>query len=366
MTVTANDLRFMANTIRLARRGLYGAPPNPRVGCMIVRDDRVIAEGFHARAGSAHAEAAALAGAREDVRGATAYVSLEPCAHQGRTPPCAEALLNAGITRVVAACEDPNPLVAGKGLARLRAAGIDTVCGVLADEARALNPGFFRRMQEGVPQVRCKLAMSLDGRTAMASGESRWITGTAARADGQRQRARSCVVLSGIGTVLADDPRLDVRAAEAGGADARQPLRVVADSCLRLPVTAQVLAVPGTCLVAAARPDASREAALRAAGAEVLQVAGEDGRIDLRALLRALATRGCNEVLVEAGATLAGALAAARLVDEYLIYMAPVLLGSRARGLLELPLDTMAERRGLRITEVVAVGSDWRITATPA
>jgi diaminohydroxyphosphoribosylaminopyrimidine deaminase/5-amino-6-(5-phosphoribosylamino)uracil reductase len=360
-----DDTRFMADAIRLARRGLYGTSPNPRVGCVIVRDGRVIAEGFHARAGDAHAEVVALQGAREAVHGATAYVSLEPCAHQGRTPPCADALVRAGIARVVAATEDPNPRVAGSGLARLRAAGIATTCGVLASEAQALNPGFFKRMRQALPLLRCKLAMSLDGRTAMASGESRWITGASAREDVQRLRARSCAVLTGIGTVLADDPRLDVRSAETGGAGARQPLRVIADSHLRTPLTARVLAAPGNCLVVAAEPHPACESALRAAGADVVCLSSGNGRIDPAALLGELALRGCNEVLVEAGATLAGALAHAGLVDEYVLYVAPVLLGSRARGLLELPLDTMAERRGLKITEVIAVGTDWRITATP-
>ena len=364
--MSVEDLRFMAEAIRLARHGLYGTSPNPRVGCVIVRDGRCIAEGYHARAGGPHAEVAALQAAREDVRGATVFVSLEPCAHHGRTPPCAEALVRAGVARVVTATMDPNPCVAGKGLALLEAAGIATLCGVLEHEARALNPGFFRRMQGGLPLVRCKLAMSLDGRTGMASGESRWITGGAAREDVQRLRARSCAVLSGIGTVLADDPRLDARCAEAGGAGARQPLRVIADSGLRLPPQARVLAPPGNCLVVGAREEPARAATLRAAGAEVLLFADREGRVDPAALLRELAARGCNEVLVEAGATFAGALAAAGLVDEYVLYAAPVLLGSRARALLELPLDTMAERRRLRITEVIAVGADWRVTAVPA
>lgn len=354
-----DDIRYMAQALRLARLGLNTTTPNPRVGCVLVRDGQVIAEGWHQRAGEAHAEADALKRAGESARGATAYVTLEPCSHHGRTPPCADALIAAGVARVVCASEDPNPQVTGKGIARLQDAGIAVRSGVLASEAIELNAGFFSRMQRGRPRVVCKMAISLDGRTAMASGESKWITGDAARADVQRLRARSCAVVTGAGTVLADDPRLDVREAS------RQPLRVVVDSALRTPAVARVLSQPGAALLAYVTDPDVMAVALQAAGAMLMRLPGEDGRVDLHALLAALAERGCNEVLLESGATLAGAFAQAGLIDEYKFYMAPVLLGSSARPLLELPFTQMAERMALRITAIEAVGDDWRISALP-
>lgn len=363
MNSSPDDTRFMATAIRLARHGLDSTSPNPRVGCVLVRNGELIAEGWHNRAGEPHAEALALAVAGEDARGATAYVTLEPCSHHGRTGPCADALVAAGTARVVVATEDPNPRVRGQGIARLRAAGIEVEVGVLASEARALNPGFFARMTRGRPWLCCKLAMSLDGRTAMASGESQWITGESARQDVQRLRARSCAVMSGIGTVLRDDPRLDVRLGDA--ASARQPLRVVLDSQLRTPPGARLTATPGHALVVHADAHPGREQALVGAGCELLRLPDGQGRVALPALLDALAARECNEVLLEAGAALCGAFAAAGLIDEYRIYMAPVLLGSNARPLLELPFEHMAERLQLRITAVEAVGEDWRITAVP-
>lgn len=354
-----DDIRYMAQALRLARLGLNTTTPNPRVGCVLVRDGQVIAEGWHQRAGEAHAEADALKRAGESARGATAYVTLEPCSHHGRTPPCADALIAAGVARVVCASEDPNPQVTGRGIARLQDAGIAVRSGVLASEAIELNAGFFSRMQRGRPRVVCKMAISLDGRTAMASGESKWITGDAARADVQRLRARSCAVVTGAGTVLADDPRLDVREAS------RQPLRVVVDSALRTPAVARVLSQPGAALLAYVTDPDVMAVALQAAGAMLMHLPGEDGRVDLHALLAALAERGCNEVLLESGATLAGAFAQAGLIDEYKFYMAPVLLGSSARPLLELPFTQMAERMALRITAIEAVGDDWRISALP-
>ena len=359
MRTAEDDIRYMAQALRLARFGLNTTSPNPRVGCVLVRDGQVIAEGWHQRAGEAHAEADALKRAGESARGATAYVTLEPCSHHGRTPPCADALIGAGVIRVVCATEDPNPQVAGKGIARLRDAGVEVRSGVLASEATELNAGFFSRMQRGRPRVVCKMAMSLDGRTAMASGESKWITGEAARADVQRLRARSCAVVTGAGTVLADDPRLDVREAS------RQPLRVVVDSALRTTAVARVLSPPGAVLLAHATDPEAKAVALQAAGAMLLRVPGEDRRVDLHALLAALADRECNEVLLESGATLAGAFAQAGLIDEYRFYMAPVLLGSSARPLLELPFTQMAERLALRVTAIDAVGDDWRISALP-
>ncbi len=357
MSTAEDDIRHMAQALGLARRGLNTTAPNPRVGCVVVSEGVVIAEGWHRRAGESHAEVAALETLGGSARGATAYVSLEPCNHTGRTPPCSDALIKAGIARVVCATEDPDPRVAGTGLAKLRAAGIDVTTGVLAAEAEALNAGFFSRMQRYRPRVLCKLAMSVDGRTAMASGESKWITGEAARADVQHLRARSCAVLTGVGTVLADDPRLDAREG------VRQPLRVIVDSSLRTPTDARVLAAPGVALLACADVDGSGYSGL--AGVEVLRLPGSGGKVDLTALLAALATRECNEVLLESGPTLAGAFAQAGLIDEYRIYMAPVLLGSAARPLLELPFTRMAERLRLRITGMDAVGDDWRISAVP-
>ena len=366
MSQQITDARHMAEAIRLARRGLRTTAPNPRVGCVIAHGERVIARGFHQRAGEAHAEVEALRAAREPVRGATAYVTLEPCSHHGRTPPCAEALIGAGVARVVAASLDPNPLVAGRGLERLRAAGVAVGSGLLEREAAALNPGFFKRMKTGLPWVRVKLAASLDGRTAMADGSSRWITGEAARADVQRLRARSCAIVTGVGTVLHDDPRLDVRIAAGHGAGApRQPVRVVVDSGLRTPPAARLIGAAGEALVVTAVQDEPREHVLRAAGAIVLHLPGADGRVDLHALLAHLGAAQCNEVLIEAGATLAGAALRAGLVDELVVYMAPTLLGSSARPLFELPFTAMEQRVGLAITDIAAVGKDWRITATP-
>jgi len=364
------DRQYMAQALQLARRGLYTTSPNPRVGCVLVRDGNIIGRGWHVRAGEGHAEVNALADAGHDARGATAYVTLEPCSHHGRTPPCCEALVAAGVSRVVAAMRDPNPAVSGRGLEHLRNAGIAVEVGLLAAEARDLNPGFISRMERGRPWIRLKLAMSLDGRTAMASGESQWLTGPAARSDVQRLRARSCAVVSGVDTVLADNAALSVRAGELGLPDAdmiaaRQPLRVVLDSRLRLHPPARIFAQPGRLVVATVNDEQKRWEALVDADAEVLRLPGRDGRVDLDALLDWLTQQQCNEVLVEAGATLAGAFWRAGLVDELTIYMAPTLLGSRGRPLLELPLEKMREQNRLDIREIRAVGADWRIDARP-
>ncbi|WP_276487521.1 bifunctional diaminohydroxyphosphoribosylaminopyrimidine deaminase/5-amino-6-(5-phosphoribosylamino)uracil reductase RibD [Ectopseudomonas mendocina] len=364
------DHQFMAQALRLARKGLYSTHPNPRVGCVIVRDGRIVGEGWHARAGEPHAEVHALRQAGDKARGATAYVTLEPCSHHGRTPPCADALVAAGVARVVAAMQDPNPQVAGSGLRRLAEVGIVVASGVLEEEARALNAGFIKRMEKGLPFVRVKLAMSLDGRTAMASGESQWITGPAARSAVQRLRAQASVVLSGADTVLADDARLTVRADELGlGAEltalaqARPPLRVLVDGRLRVPLNKSFFevgpALVATCAAAAARDRYQED------GHELLAVPGSNGHVDLRKLLQELASRGTNEVLVEAGPRLAGAFARAGLVDEYRIFVAPKLLGSSARPLLELPLNRMVEAPELQIVDIRAVGDDWQITARP-
>jgi diaminohydroxyphosphoribosylaminopyrimidine deaminase/5-amino-6-(5-phosphoribosylamino)uracil reductase len=366
------DTRMMARALQLARRGQYSAMPNPHVGCVLVRDGHVIGEGFTCPAGGNHAEIEALLAAGGEAAGATAYVTLEPCSHHGKTGPCADALLAAGVTRVVAALEDPNPQVAGAGLARLRAAGVEVECGLLESEARRVLPGFIARMTRGRGRVRVKLAMSLDGRTAMASGESQWITGPAARRDVQRLRAMSCAVVTGVGTVLADDCALTVRAEELGLpppaaalAAARQPLRVVLDSGLKTPPGARVLAAEAPTILCHAE-GAEVPAALAKAGAELLTLERAASGLDLGQLMAVLAARQCNEILVESGPRLAGALLQQGLVDELIVYMAPALLGSRANPLLDLPLDHMADKVELQIEDLRKVGQDWRFTARPA
>ncbi len=365
---------WMARALELARRGLYTTHPNPRVGCVLVKDGRVVGEGYHARTGEPHAEVHALNAAGDAARGATAYVTLEPCSHHGRTGPCAVALIEAGVARVVVAMEDPNPAVAGRGIAMLREAGIEVTVGIAEDEARALNVGFVRRMDHGRPFVRLKMAMSLDGRTAMQSGESQWITGPEARRQVQRLRARASAVLTGVESVIFDNSRLTVRADQLGLPDAeaiaaRQPLRVIVDSRLRLPEAAACLTEPGRTLVVAVEGvEEERIARLTRAGAEVLTLpAGDDGRVDLDAVLRHLAeVEQANEVLLETGATLAGAMLDAGLVDEMQLFVAPTLLGGDARPLFQLAgIETMAHQRGLEILDIRAVGQDWRITARP-
>ncbi|MGH8452922.1 MAG: bifunctional diaminohydroxyphosphoribosylaminopyrimidine deaminase/5-amino-6-(5-phosphoribosylamino)uracil reductase RibD [Nevskiales bacterium] len=360
---SADDLRHMTRALELARQGLYSTHPNPRVGCVIVRDHQVVGEGWHRRAGEAHAEVLALAATGDKARGATVYVTLEPCCHHGRTPPCSEALIAAGVTRVVAAMQDPNSEVAGRGLAALRAAGIDIVCGVLQVEAEALNQGFISRMTRGRPRVRIKLGMSLDGRIAAANGESSWITGEAAREDVHRLRAEAGAVLTGIGTVLADDPSLTVRLP----GEWMQPVRIVLDTQLRTPELARMLSQPGRTLVLTAEAEDSISwKALKRAGAELFNAPATAGRLELDAVLKQLGRLQVNEVLVEAGPTLAGALLQAGLADELILYMAPCLLGDRARGLVQLPgLNTLAQRLPLHIEDIRAVGTDWRIMARP-
>lgn len=364
-----NDTSHMARAIELAQRGLYSTMPNPRVGCVLVRNGEVVGEGWHVRAGEGHAEVNALADAKkrgQQVAGSTAYVTLEPCSHTGRTGPCCDALTNAGVARLVYGMQDPNPQVAGSGIARMKAAGVEVIGPVLESQARALNPGFIRRMETGLPLVRCKLAMSVDGRTAMASGESQWVTGPAARGDVQRMRARSCAIVTGVGSILLDNSSLTVRENELGmGEDAslameRQPLRVVLDSQQRIASDAKVLQQASQALVVSAQEP---NAELVSLGVTQWQLPDGNGRIDLELLLRRLAEQQCNEVMVEAGATLAGAFVAAGLVDELIIYMAPTLMGNQARGLLDLPIETMADKRPLKITDIRAVGDDWRITA---
>jgi diaminohydroxyphosphoribosylaminopyrimidine deaminase / 5-amino-6-(5-phosphoribosylamino)uracil reductase len=366
VTFSGTDHRHMARALELAVRGLYTTDPNPRVGCVLVRGEEVVGEGWHERAGLAHAEVEALAQAGARARGATAYVTLEPCAHQGRTAPCVEALIAAGVERVVYAGPDPNPLVNGQGHARLAAAGIAVAAGCLRAAAEALNPGFLMRLRSGRPYVRVKLAASLDGRTALADGTSQWITGAAARADGQRLRARSSAVLTGAGTLLRDDPRLDVRTEAALGVVTRQPLRVVLAGRRALPAAAKVFASPGNCLLVA--PDGGAWATTLASDhvAVVTTPADAEGRVPLAVALELLARREVNELLVEAGATLAGAFVAAGLCDELVLYLAPCLLGPDARPLLGLPaLASLAERARFRCLDRRQVGEDWRLTLTP-
>lgn len=375
MTVTAADHAFMSRALQLAAQGLYTTDPNPRVGCVIVRDEEIVGEGFHARAGEPHAEVNALRMAGERAGGATVYVTLEPCSHHGRTGPCADALIGAGPARVVVAMQDPNHQVRGNGMAKLRAAGIAVDVGVLESEACALNPGFIARMTRGMPFVRLKLAMSLDGRTAMADGASQWITGPEAREDVQRLRARSGAVLTGIGTLLADNPALTVRPEDwRHGVYAhewvRQPLRVLLDRELRAAPEAALFAAAGgeTLVVAGDRVLASpaggrRAELLRAQGVEVIGLPVVGAGIALAALMTELGLREVNELLVEAGATLAGAFVAAGLVDELVVYAAPVLLGSQARPLLALPIAGMADKIPLILKDVRMLGGDIRMTA---
>ncbi|MBI2318187.1 MAG: bifunctional diaminohydroxyphosphoribosylaminopyrimidine deaminase/5-amino-6-(5-phosphoribosylamino)uracil reductase RibD, partial [Betaproteobacteria bacterium] len=346
----------MARALALAERGLYGTSPNPRVGCVVVRDGAVAGEGWHAAAGLPHAEINALAQAGSRARGATLYLTLEPCSHHGRTPPCADALVAAGVARVVAAMQDPNPEVAGSGFARLRAAGIEVASGLMGEEARELNIGFVSRMRRGRPWVRMKIAATLDGRTALANGASQWITGEAARRDGHHWRARACAVLTGAGTVKEDDPQLTVRLVET----ARQPLRVVVDSRLEIDPGARIFE-GGNVLVVAARADEAKSEALRAKGAEVVVIPNPAGKTDLPRVLAELARRGVGELHVEAGARLNGSLLREGCVDELLIYLAPALIGDTGRGMFSLPeIAELSQMPRLAIREVTRIGEDMR------
>lgn len=365
------DSIYMRRALTLAEQGLYTTAPNPRVGCVLVKDGHVIGEGFTQPVGGAHAEIQALSDARargHETRGATVYVSLEPCSHFGHTPPCADALINARIAGITAAMEDPNPLVAGQGFAQLRAAHIDVRCGLLAREAYELNIGFITRMMRGRPWVRLKMAASLDGGTALPNGESQWITSAAARADGHLWRARACAVLTGIGTVLKDNPRLTVRGVDTP----RQPLRVLVDGALDIPLTAHLLeGAPPLIVCASARAAQTKKAdALRARGAEIiaLESSGDAGaspraRVDLAALLRLLGARGINELHVEAGADLSGALLAAQCVDELLVYLAPSLLGDAQRMFSFAAPATLAQRPMLSFHAIQRIGDEARILA---
>lgn len=366
----------MAQALQLAERGLCTTHPNPRVGCVIVNQGQIVGQGWHQRAGEPHAEIHALREAGAQARQATVYVTLEPCCHYGRTPPCTLALIQAQVARVVIAMPDPNPVVAGKGIAELQAAGIAVAVGLLAEQARQLNRGFIQRMQQQRPWVRCKLAMSLDGRTAMASGESQWITSPEARIDAHRWRARSSGIMTSISTVLADDPALTVRlpAAEAQrlawAAYGQPPLRIVLDAALKMPPACRLTREPGRIIVITCNTDPNQQAALIKQGIEIAVIPAnphQPQHLDLKAVLAYLAQQqAMNEILLEAGATLNGALLQAGLIDELIIYMAPHLLGHQARGLFHLPgLDQLAQRIPLTIQEISAIGPDWRILAQP-
>lgn len=362
---TTADHEYMTLALRLAEQGLYTTTPNPRVGCVLVNNGQIIGQGAHLKAGEPHAEIMALRDAEAHfphlIQGADAYVTLEPCSHFGRTPPCADALVKAGVKRVVAAMQDPNPQVAGNGLARLSAAGIKTEHGLMEAQAHELNVGFISRMTINRPFVRIKIAASLDGRTGLANGESKWITGEAARQDVQHWRARSCAILTGIGTVLADNPQMNVRSI----LNARQPLRVVVDSQLRIPLKAKILEERNT-LIAYVTDSDNKADALSKTGLRLLNAKEDDGKVCLKQLLGHLAECGINEVMVEAGQTLNGALLALNLVDEFVFYFAPTLLGSDARGMLTIPtLEHMQDRHQLSLIDVRQFGQDIRVRAKP-
>ena len=387
----AKDNFYMAEALRLARKGVFTTHPNPRVGCVLVKGDLVVGQGWHRKAGGPHAEVHAIKQAGELAKGACAYVTLEPCSHFGKTPPCAEALINAGVTRVVAAVEDPNPEVAGKGLALLQANGIEVKVNVLADEASALNKGFMKRMELGLPWVSIKMAMSLDGRTAMASGESQWITGPQARADVQRLRAESSAVVTGIGTLLHDDAALTVRAEQfdarhcaenisvvAGGdldgvsldeITQNQPLRVIIDSKARMPANSRILDTESPILWVISEGltlDSQQRSITDLPFVEVLSLPKLSSAEFLQRVLERLATLGCNEVLIEAGSKLAGSFVEAGLWDELVIYMAPKLLGSSARALLDLPIDKMLNAKSVSLIDLRLFGDDIRFIYHPA
>jgi diaminohydroxyphosphoribosylaminopyrimidine deaminase / 5-amino-6-(5-phosphoribosylamino)uracil reductase len=371
---TKHDFSFMARALQLAEQGILTTMPNPRVGCVIVKDGKIIGEGAHLKAGEPHAEVFALRQAGAAAKGATLYVTLEPCSHTGRTPPCSQAIVEAGVTKVIAAMQDPNPLVAGSGLAYLQSHKIEVASGLMQAQAEALNPGFISRMTKNKPFVRSKIASSLDGKTALNNGASQWITSEPARQDVQHWRARSCAILTGIGTVLADNPCMTVRATAPSplmgegwgeGAASRQPLRVIVDSQLQTPTDAKVLQ-GGNVLIAFANDVHNKSSELLNAGAELLSIPNDTGKVDLNALLSHLAHREINEVLTEAGEGLNGALLALGLIDELLIYYAPKLMGSAAKGMLALPeLTQMNQAMNLDIIDLRQIGVDIRIRAKP-
>ena len=361
MAFSAADHLYMTRALQLAEQGLYTTMPNPRVGCVVVKGGQIVGEGAHLKAGEPHAEVFALQQAGEQAKGATLYVTLEPCSHMGRTPPCAEALVNAGVARVVVAMQDPNPQVAGSGLAHLQAQGIEVVSGLMQVQSEALNPGFISRMTKKLPFVRSKIAASLDGKTALHNGQSKWITSEAARLDVQHWRARSCAILTGVGTVLADNPSMLVRLDNIN----RQPLRVIVDSQLKTDSAAKVFQ-GGNVLIAFAKPNPQKEAQFINAGAVLLWIPNNEGKVCLKTLLSHLASQQINEVLVEGGEGLNGALLAQGLIDELLIYYAPKLMGGAAKSLFAMPAFTnMQQAIDLQIIDMRQIGIDIRLRAKP-
>ena len=365
---TAEDYRYMARALQLAKQGWYTTHPNPRVGCILVYDDKIIGEGFHRKAGELHAERIALSNATQSPKGATAYVTLEPCCHHGKTPPCTDGLIDAGVSRVVIAMQDPNPLVAGKGIAALQAAGIEVQCGLYEEQAKALNPGFIKRMQHNLPFVRCKMASSLDGRTAMANGESVWISSDQSRRDVQFLRAESSAVLTGIGTVLADDPSMNVRLSASdlsldADLSVLQPFRVILDAELQTPVDSKILNLPGEVILFCQHDAVERAEQYWQDNIKVISVDSSQGNLDLKQVLEQLSDMQINEVLLETGATLAGSMLTAGLVDELIVYQAAHLMGDSGRGLMHLPeLENMSDRIPLVIRDLRMIGQDCRIT----
>ena len=354
---SSDDHAYMSQALQLAEKGLYSTSPNPRVGCVIVRDGKIAGSGWHVQTGQPHAEINALNIAGGAAQGATVYLTLEPCSHYGRTHPCAEALIRAKVAKVIIAMQDPNPLVAGKGTSLLKQSGINVLVGLMGEWAKDLNVGFVSRMTNNRPWVRMKIAASLDGKTALNNGVSQWITGEAARHDGHRFRARSCAVLTGIGTVLEDDPQLSVRFIETP----RQPLRIIIDSRLKIPTTARVLRGEGE-LIFTTTDNKERISALKEVGAHPIILPNEKGKIDLAGLMQILADFEINELLVEAGNRLSGAFIREGLVDELIIYLAPHLIGNRAMGMLQLPeLTDLSEKYNLKIKDLRMVGKDIRI-----
>ena len=361
MAFTAEDHLYMTRALRLAEQGLYSTMPNPRVGCVIAKEGKIVGEGAHLKAGEPHAEVFALRQAGEQAHGATLYVTLEPCSHTGRTPPCSQAIIDAGITKVIAAMQDPNPLVAGSGLAHLQAHNIEVVSGLMQAQTEALNPGFISRMTRQKPFVRSKIAASLDGKTALNNGKSQWITSEPARLDVQHWRARSCAILTGIGTVLSDNPSMTVRLDNVS----RQPLKIIVDSQLQTPIDAKILQ-GGNALIAFAFDAHNHADALFEAGAALLCIPDDGGKVCLNALLSHLASQQINEVLVESGQGLNGALLVQGLIDELLIYYAPKLMGSAAKGMFAMPaLTQMNQAVDLQMIELRQIGVDIHLRAKP-
>ncbi len=362
--MSLQDAVFMARAIQLAKNGWYTTDPNPRVGCVLVKDDQIVSEGWHVEAGQAHAEIDAL-NKIESCEGATAYVTLEPCSHTGKTGPCCDALIAARVERVVVAMQDPNPLVAGRGIKKMQQAGIVVDYGLLQDQAEELNKGFIKRMVMGKPYLRSKIAMSLDGRTAMANGESQWITSAQSRSDVQILRAESSAVLTGINTVLADDPSLNVRISDIDGQKQaiKQPVRVVLDSFLNMPVQAKMLSLAGETWIITGHDDPQKIKSLEIAGAKVFQLKqNEQGRLDLNEVMLLLGRMEINSVLVESGAILNGSLLAANLVDQWLIYMAPCVLGDQGRGVFHIPgMQGMSDKMQLDLAELRQIGPDIKM-----